>query len=134
MSICSGCFWGSRCNETKKQALGFIHGIMSFCLTGIDFCLFNLYIERKKGSEVMPIYEYKCDKCSKKFEVVTMSMSEKVNAVCPKCKSKKASKMMSSFGRGKYGSNGSGSSGGASSGGSSSCGSCSSSNCSSCGH
>jgi len=82
----------------------------------------------------MPIYEYQCDKCRKKFEVVTMSMSENANAVCPKCKSKKISKMMSSFGRGKYGSLSSGSSGGASSGSSSSCGSCSSSNCSSCGH
>ena len=82
----------------------------------------------------MPIYEYKCDKCKKKFEVVTVSMNEKANAVCPKCKSKKTSKMMSNFGRGKYSSLGSGGSGGASSSSGSGCGSCSSSNCSSCGH
>ncbi|MEI6609125.1 MAG: zinc ribbon domain-containing protein [Deltaproteobacteria bacterium] len=82
----------------------------------------------------MPIYEYKCDKCKRKFEVVTMSMNEKANAVCPKCKSKNISKMMSSFGRGKYGSTSSGGNSGSSGSGSSSCGSCSSSNCSSCGH
>ncbi len=37
----------------------------------------------------MPIYEFECDKCKKQFEVVTLSLSEKPNAVCPKCKSKK---------------------------------------------
>ena len=58
----------------------------------------------------MPIYEYQCQKCKKQFEVVTMSMSEKPNAVCPKCKSKKISKVMSKFGRGKYASLSSGSS------------------------
>jgi len=82
----------------------------------------------------MPIYEYQCGKCKKQFEVVTMSMSEKANAVCPKCKSKKISKMMSKFGRGKYALLGSGSSGRASAAGGSGCSSCSSSNCSSCGH
>ena len=82
----------------------------------------------------MPIYEYHCDKCGKQFEVVTMSMSEKANAVCPKCKSKKTSKMMSKFGRGKYASLDSGSSGSTGAASSSGCASCSSSNCSSCGH
>ena len=81
----------------------------------------------------MPIYEYKCDKCGKEFEMMTISMSEKVNAVCPKCKSKKTSKMMSRFGQGKYTALVSGGSG-VSSAGSSGCSSCSSSNCSSCGH
>jgi len=82
----------------------------------------------------MPIYEYQCDKCKKKFEVLTMSMSEKPNATCPKCKSKKTSKMMSKVSRGKYALKDSGSAAGTSSSSSSGCGSCSSSNCSSCGH
>jgi len=38
----------------------------------------------------MPIYEFECDKCKKQFEVVTLSLSEKPKAVCPKCKSKKS--------------------------------------------
>ena len=82
----------------------------------------------------MPIYEYQCGKCKKQFEVVTMSMSEKANAVCPKCKSKKISRMMSKFGRGKYASLSSGSSGSTGASSSPGCSSCSSSNCSSCGH
>ena len=79
----------------------------------------------------MPIYEYKCKKCGNQFEMLTFGMSEKADAVCPKCKSKKTSRMMSAFGRGKYASLAAGGAGAASSSG---CGSCSSSNCSSCGH
>jgi putative FmdB family regulatory protein len=82
----------------------------------------------------MPIYEYKCNKCGKQFEVVTMSMNEKADAVCPKCKSKKTNRMMSNFGRGKYSSSRSGGSGSVNVPSSSGCSSCSSSNCSSCGH
>ena len=82
----------------------------------------------------MPIYEYQCAKCKKQFEVVTLSMSEKANAVCPKCKSKKTRKLISKVGRGKYASLGAESSSSASSSSSSGCSSCSSSNCSSCGH
>lgn len=82
----------------------------------------------------MPIYEYQCDKCGKQFEVVTLSLSEKPKTVCPKCKSKKASKLVSKVGKQKYSwarSAGSTSEGAQASSG---CSSCSSSNCSSCGH
>ena len=82
----------------------------------------------------MPIYEYQCDKCKKKFEVLTMSMSEKPNASCPKCKSKKTSKMMSKVSRGKYASPSSDGFVGSNTPSSSGCSSCSASNCSSCGH
>lgn len=82
----------------------------------------------------MPIYEYKCNKCTNQFEMLTIGMSEKVVAVCPKCKSRKTSRMMSAFSRGKYASLSSGGSGSAGAGSSSGCSSCSSSNCSSCGH
>ncbi|PKN17278.1 MAG: FmdB family transcriptional regulator [Deltaproteobacteria bacterium HGW-Deltaproteobacteria-6] len=82
----------------------------------------------------MPIYEYQCDKCKKQFEVVTLSLSEKPKAVCPKCKSKKTSKIISRVGKGKYGALRSGGSVSSSAPSSSGCSSCSSSNCSSCGH
>ncbi|HDQ03857.1 MAG TPA: zinc ribbon domain-containing protein [Deltaproteobacteria bacterium] len=82
----------------------------------------------------MPIYEFQCDKCRKQFEVLTISMSEKPKAVCPKCKSKKTRKLISKVGKGRYGSLGKGLSSGVSSSASSSCSSCSSTNCSSCGH
>lgn len=83
----------------------------------------------------MPIYEFQCDKCKKQFEVVTLSMSEKPKASCPKCKSKKARKIVSKVGKGKYaGGMRSGGSAGAGAPASSGCSSCSSSNCSSCGH
>lgn len=82
----------------------------------------------------MPIYEFECDKCKKQFEVVTLSLSEKPKAVCPKCKSKKARKLVSKVGEGKYGSLRSGGSLDTSAPSSSGCSSCSSTNCSSCGH
>ncbi|OQC72533.1 MAG: Zinc ribbon domain protein [Deltaproteobacteria bacterium ADurb.Bin002] len=82
----------------------------------------------------MPIYEFECDKCKKQFEVVTLSLSEKPKAVCPKCKSKKARKLVSKVGKGKYGSLRSGGSLDTGAPSSSGCSSCSSTNCSSCGH
>lgn len=82
----------------------------------------------------MPIYEYKCDKCKHEFEMLTIGMSEKAEATCPKCKSRKTKKMMSAFGRGKYSSLSSGGSFSPSTSSGSSCSSCSSSNCSTCGH
>lgn len=82
----------------------------------------------------MPIYEFQCDKCKKQFEVVTLSMNEKPKASCPKCKSKKASKIVSKVGKGKYSGMRSGGSTSTSAPASSGCSSCSSSNCSSCGH
>ncbi len=121
MSICFGCFEENRCDVSISLILTLVF-------------LSSKLKEKHKGNEVMPIYEYKCDKCSRQFEVVTMSMNEKANAVCPKCKSRKTSRMMSQFGRGKYASLSSGSSGVGSAPGSSGCSSCSSSNCSSCGH
>jgi putative FmdB family regulatory protein len=82
----------------------------------------------------MPIYEFECDKCKKQFEILTMSMSEEPNAVCPKCKSKKTHKLIARVGRGKYASLGKGGSDSAGASSSSGCASCSSTSCSSCGH
>ena len=40
----------------------------------------------------MPTYQYRCDKCGKKFErAESMSEHETSNAKCPKCGSKKVS-------------------------------------------
>ena len=45
----------------------------------------------------MPIYEYRCDKCRRVTSVLTTRISEKVEAVCDKCGSKKMSRLMSRF-------------------------------------
>ncbi|MGZ6292339.1 MAG: FmdB family zinc ribbon protein [Syntrophales bacterium] len=46
----------------------------------------------------MPIYEFKCKKCSNSFEVLFLSGSDKPAVACPACKSKKAERLMSKFG------------------------------------
>jgi len=43
----------------------------------------------------MPIYEYECKKCGKKFELVLMSISQKAAPECPVCKSRSARKLVS---------------------------------------
>ncbi|MCX5845700.1 MAG: zinc ribbon domain-containing protein [Deltaproteobacteria bacterium] len=51
----------------------------------------------------MPIYEFKCKKCSNVFEILFRSSNESLAVSCPACKSKKTEKLMSIFG-GKVGS------------------------------
>jgi putative FmdB family regulatory protein len=42
----------------------------------------------------MPTYQYRCDKCGKKFErSETISEHETSKAKCPKCESKKVSQI-----------------------------------------
>jgi putative FmdB family regulatory protein len=43
----------------------------------------------------MPIYEYECNGCGKKYELVLMSIKQKVIPECPKCKSTNARKLVS---------------------------------------
>ena len=43
----------------------------------------------------MPIYEYECNKCKKKYELVLMSISQKAEPECPKCKCRDARKLVS---------------------------------------
>ena len=45
----------------------------------------------------MPIYEYRCRKCAKKFSVLTLRASERVSAECPKCGGRAADRLMSRF-------------------------------------
>jgi putative FmdB family regulatory protein len=69
----------------------------------------------------MPIYEFRCRKCEKVFEVLFFSISEKREVFCPECNSDQVEKLMSVFG-GKFGNT------------SSSCSSCSSPSCATCSH
>ena len=71
----------------------------------------------------MPIFEYKCDKCSEEFEKLVMGSNTEIE--CLKCGSKKATKKFSLFGM-------TGGEKPASSSGGAGCSSCSSSSCSSC--
>ena len=45
----------------------------------------------------MPIYEYRCRKCQKRFSVLTLRVSERVVAECPKCGGRAADRLMSRF-------------------------------------
>jgi putative FmdB family regulatory protein len=45
----------------------------------------------------MPIYEYECAKCRRRTSVLTLRVSEKVDAVCKHCGSSKLSRLMSRF-------------------------------------
>ncbi|MCX5844227.1 MAG: zinc ribbon domain-containing protein [Deltaproteobacteria bacterium] len=46
----------------------------------------------------MPIYEFKCKKCSTIFEILFRSSNESLTVSCPACKSKKAERLLSKFG------------------------------------
>jgi putative FmdB family regulatory protein len=45
----------------------------------------------------MPIFEYKCNDCNKKFEVLHKSSTNLEEVVCPDCQSKNYKKLLSSF-------------------------------------
>ncbi|HUI27898.1 MAG TPA: zinc ribbon domain-containing protein [Candidatus Kryptonia bacterium] len=45
----------------------------------------------------MPIYEYRCRKCRKRFSVLTLRVSETPNPVCNKCGSTAADRLLSRF-------------------------------------
>ncbi len=45
----------------------------------------------------MPIYEYRCRKCRKRFSVLTLRVSERVAAECPQCGGRAADRLMSRF-------------------------------------
>ena len=45
----------------------------------------------------MPIYEYRCDGCSKKFEVLTRFAERDIAQVCPSCESTRTRVLVSSF-------------------------------------
>ena len=43
----------------------------------------------------MPIFEFICNKCGEKFEILVLDLSEKIE--CPKCKSNEVAKQFSTF-------------------------------------
>jgi putative FmdB family regulatory protein len=45
----------------------------------------------------MPIYEYRCRKCGKRFSVLTLRVSETPSPQCDKCGSRAADRLMSRF-------------------------------------
>ena len=45
----------------------------------------------------MPIYEYRCRKCQRRFSVLTLRVGERAVAECPKCGSRAADRLMSRF-------------------------------------
>jgi putative FmdB family regulatory protein len=45
----------------------------------------------------MPIYEYECDKCHRRISILTLRVSEKVNAKCEHCGARKLRRLMSRF-------------------------------------
>jgi len=74
----------------------------------------------------MPIYEYQCDKCGKKFEAMRPSASADDAIPCGKCSSQKTKRIMSTF----FARN----SVGSISGMDKSCGSCTGGSCADCCH
>ncbi|RKX68756.1 zinc ribbon domain-containing protein [candidate division WOR-3 bacterium] len=44
----------------------------------------------------MPIYEFRCSRCTKRFECLVLSPSEPIR--CPECGSDKVEKLFSTFG------------------------------------
>jgi putative FmdB family regulatory protein len=49
------------------------------------------------AEDVMPIYEYRCRKCGKRFSVLTLRVSEKPEPQCDKCGGRAADRLMSRF-------------------------------------
>jgi putative FmdB family regulatory protein len=46
----------------------------------------------------MPIYEYRCSECGKKFEKLLLSISSTSQVECPRCGGRKVEKLFSLFG------------------------------------
>jgi putative FmdB family regulatory protein len=47
----------------------------------------------------MPIYEYRCESCAGKFEVLTRFAERDIAQVCPTCESTRTRVLVSSFAR-----------------------------------
>jgi putative FmdB family regulatory protein len=45
----------------------------------------------------MPLFEYKCSKCSSRFEILHKSINNIENVECPECHSTEIKKLLSSF-------------------------------------
>ncbi len=45
----------------------------------------------------MPIYEFKCSKCEEYFEILVMKNEDQVEMKCPKCKSERFERILSTM-------------------------------------
>ncbi len=45
----------------------------------------------------MPLYEYRCEACDTRFEIVQALSAKPEDTVCPQCRAKKATRLMSAF-------------------------------------
>jgi putative FmdB family regulatory protein len=56
----------------------------------------------------MPMYEYRCRKCSKRFELLRRMADADRDLECPECRSDEVERLLSAFSAGGCGSSGSG--------------------------
>lgn len=49
----------------------------------------------------MPLYEYRCTSCKKRVTILTLRVSEQVDAVCDRCGSRALERLMSRFAMGR---------------------------------
>ena len=45
----------------------------------------------------MPIYEFNCNECDERFEILFRSFSDKQKPICPKCETRDVTRLMSMF-------------------------------------
>ena len=45
----------------------------------------------------MPIFEYQCSNCNKKYDILHKSSEKTEDVICPECHSKKHKKLVSAF-------------------------------------
>ena len=63
-----------------------------------DKTIQNLFLYSLYGRYGMPSYEFKCEKCNKKFTLlIAISEYDKKNFRCPKCKSTRVKQQITSF-------------------------------------
>jgi putative FmdB family regulatory protein len=56
----------------------------------------------------MPMYEYRCRKCSERFEMLRRMTDDDRDLECPECRSDEVERLLSAFSAGGCGSSGSG--------------------------
>ena len=56
----------------------------------------------------MPMYEYRCRKCSERFEMLRRMTDDDRDVECPECRSDEVERLLSAFSAGGCGSSGSG--------------------------
>jgi putative FmdB family regulatory protein len=56
----------------------------------------------------MPIYEYRCEECGRKFEQLRRMSEADKDVICPKCESRKVKRQVSTFAAGGCGTGGRG--------------------------